>query len=272
MPPQAAAAPPQPLGARLQALLLSAHFLWFVGHLLTVIQASIFILYSRFDVSGQKNYNKAYYGTFLSYGIILYKAHGTPQISRAYLERVLMDENAHYLILAIVWWSSRPLWVTLIPFVTFSLFHSLTYFRQEIIPQFFASPAGTQFSLSRKLSHAIGTFVSSYQQNALYFVAYLEVWLIMPFIIVSIFGGYASIFTPLMYAHFLKFRYFFSPMTKKALGDLRTRADARIGFNERMPDWVRSAYLRIRDTIIRFGDVEGMMRRQSTSQAGQQRQ
>jgi hypothetical protein len=45
-------------------------FAWFVGHLVTVTQA-ILTIFS----SGSWNYYKAYYGTLLSYGIILWKAH-----------------------------------------------------------------------------------------------------------------------------------------------------------------------------------------------------
>lgn len=56
--------------ARVKKLAMNMQFAWFVGHLVTVTQAVLTIF-----SSGNWNYYKAYYGTLLSYGIILWKAH-----------------------------------------------------------------------------------------------------------------------------------------------------------------------------------------------------
>lgn len=54
-----------------------------------MLNGSLYILFSRFGL-GEGFYYRAYYGTILSYMIIIYKAHGVPQISRAYMQRILM--------------------------------------------------------------------------------------------------------------------------------------------------------------------------------------
>ncbi len=154
--------------------------------------------------------------------------------------------------------------VTLIPFVTFSTFHSLTFIRQNVIPVVF--PGNTN-ALARQFSQMAGTFVQQYQTKALTFVAFAEVWLIMPYLIISILGGYASLLSPLLYGHFLRFRYFFSPMTKHAFRELRTRADKFFLTTPQVPLWARNAFIKVRDMIIKFGDMEGLV--QQPDQAAQ---
>ncbi|KAJ3220920.1 hypothetical protein HK099_003905 [Clydaea vesicula] len=44
---------------------------------------------------------------------LVLKTHGTPQLSRAYLQRIMMDENTQYLLLAVVWFTSPPVFGTI---------------------------------------------------------------------------------------------------------------------------------------------------------------
>jgi hypothetical protein len=57
-------------------------------------------------------------------GALQYKSLGTPQLNKAYIQRALMDENVQYLLLALYWYLQKPIYITLIPFATFSLFHT----------------------------------------------------------------------------------------------------------------------------------------------------
>ncbi|KAI8799711.1 hypothetical protein BJ742DRAFT_781099 [Cladochytrium replicatum] len=269
--------PPQPTAAtsltqRLSKIVVSLQFVWFLGHVTTVFQTFMYLFYSRFAKSGASSYSKAYYGTMLSFCIILYKAHGVPQFSRAYLQRILMDENTQYLLLSLIWLTSGPIWVTLIPFCTFSFFHALTYTREQILPNLFPAPGAATpgtFSFARAVSNRIGQFMTTYQTPALYFVAYTEVYIIFPYVVLSILFGRASILTPLLYGHFLRFRHFFSPMTKEAFRDARTRFDGWILGNASVPAFVKSGYTRVRDLIEKYGNVEGEMMRPQQQQ-GQQ--
>ncbi|KAJ3199014.1 hypothetical protein HDU67_003166, partial [Dinochytrium kinnereticum] len=213
-----------------------------------------YIIYSRFFPWGSKHYTKALWGTILSYGIILYKAHGVPSISKAYLQRVLMDENTQYLILSFVWLTSKPVWVVLIPFVTFSLFHSLNYTRTEVLPRL--APAGTSMhtTVATKIVPALLKFSQTYQSKALQGVAYLEVWLIPIYLIFAALLGWAGIVSPFLFAQFLRFRYFFSALTRKAVADLKTAADGVVA-RPGMPMWVGAAYRRVVGILEKWGDV-----------------
>jgi hypothetical protein len=194
-------------------------------------------------------------GTLLSYGIILYKAHGVPQPTRNYLQRILLDENSQYLLLAAIWLSNSPIWVTLIPYTTFSVFHSLTYIKNDVIPTLAPSTAPSS-GIARRLQHAIQQFSQTYQTKALEMVAYSEVWLTVPVLILYIFTGRASIFSSFSYVNFLRFRYFFSPTTKKVFRDVGVKFDGWIEQNPSIPLMIKNVYAKIRQGLTRFGSID----------------
>lgn len=144
--------------------------------------------------------------------------------------------------------------VSLIPFSVFSLFHSLTYTRTHILPVLFPS-SQSPFAFSRKLSQWIGSFVSSSQAKALEYVAYFEVFVLMPYLILTVFTS-TSFVSIIIYTNFLRFRYFFSVNTKSAFSKLREYFDTYIGENTMLPTAVGSVYKKLRDFIIEFGNVE----------------
>ncbi|TPX43707.1 hypothetical protein SeMB42_g04626 [Synchytrium endobioticum] len=246
-----------PLVVRLQRLVLSAQFAWFAGHLITVVQALTYFLIYRMSYEGSRAYSRAYMGTMLSYGIILYKAHGIPHISKNYMQRILLDENTQYLLLALIWLTTSPIWVTLIPYSTFSVFHALTFIRTDIIPTLAPTAASTGTApLARRLQQHILQFVQTYQGPALSMVAYSEIWVTFPILILYIFTGRASVLLPLMYANFVRFRYFFSPTTKQAFRDVRVRFDAWIEQNSSVPAIVKTLYVQAREAIIKYGNID----------------
>ncbi|KAI9193478.1 uncharacterized protein BJ171DRAFT_464339 [Polychytrium aggregatum] len=249
------------LQARLTKLVLNIQFLWFIGHLTTLSQSALFIL------SGGKSYYKAYYGVILCYGIILYKCHGTPKFSRDYFQKVMTDENAQYLLLAIVWVSSAPISVTLLPYATFSLFQFLSYTRQSVLPAIFPPVAGAASGLTQQVSASIDKFVKANQQPALRAVAFIEVFLILPFLIVSVFGRYASFTTPILFIQFLRFRYFFSSLTKQAVHELRSRLDVLFGLPA-VPAVVQNGYRTVRDLIVRYLGADGAAAANANANAG----
>lgn len=245
------------LSQRLLKVVRTAQFFWFFGHFITVSHSILYILYSRFTDGGPGIYLRAYYGTLLSYGIIIYKTHGTPQANLQYVQKIFMDENTQYLLLALIWLTSSPLWVTLIPFLTFSLFHMLSYFRQEILPAVFPKIAGGAPTIADKISPVIQQFVQQYQKEAVRLVAYSEVWMILPFLVVSVFLRYVSILTPFLFCHFLRYRYFFSVQTQEAFTILDTRVTGFIMGNPSIPPVIKNGYNTVREMIVKYGAMNG---------------
>ncbi|KAI9014880.1 hypothetical protein BC832DRAFT_173709 [Gaertneriomyces semiglobifer] len=254
--------PVAPLAQRAQKLVLSAQFVWFVGHLVTVISALLYIFTGRSSARAQWYYAKAYLGTLISYGIIMYKGHGMPQFNAAFLQRLLRDENTQYLMLALFWYFSKPLTVSLIPYTVFSFFHSLNYVRSEIVPIFL--PAGTS-SLGPKVQDAILRFSRANQTRALRFVANAEVWVIMPTATLGIFLGWSSFMAPFIYSRFLSFRYLMNPSTKQACAGMRVRMDALAG-HPAVPPAVKKVYETVRDFIISKCDLETQQRQAEARQ------
>ena len=118
----------------------------------------------------------------------------------------------------------------LIPYVAFSLFHSLSYVRDSIIPTFFPPPLGPtsgqrQHSLPGMLISRIHNFVQRYQPRTLTLMAYWEILVVMPHLIVQTIMWRQSLFAPYAYAHFLRLRFHLSQTTRSAFSRIRSRID-----------------------------------------------
>ncbi|KAJ3084655.1 hypothetical protein HDU99_008401 [Rhizoclosmatium hyalinum] len=220
---------------------------WFLGHATTVIQTLIYIIFS-----GARNYTKAIWAILLSYGIILYKAHGTPKLNniQMYVQRIMVDENTQYLLLALIWWTSKPIWVVLLPFATFSVFHAANYMRTELIPTVIPSTSPFYVISSTKVIPLLTHFSQTYQAKCLRAVSYLEVFFILPYLIVFVFTGKVSFMTPFIFVQFLRFRYQFSPMTREAFAELKRRADGVF-----MGGAYQGYYLQAVEFISRYGNI-----------------
>lgn len=163
--------------------------------------------------------------------------------------------------------------VTLVPYVTFSLFHVLTFLRTTIIPMIFphssstparaegqaAAPAPAparaakfiqtcEFHIIRKsLNSLLLSGVKSNYDPAMRFVAYSEVAIFAR----VLFGALLfrnSLLAPLFYAHFLRLRFYMSSFTRGAFQHVGSVLD---GYTQHpsCPPAVRRAYLMITDLV-----------------------
>lgn len=87
------------------------HLVWAGGHFLTFLCGLRYLLGVAFlqGASLSKWYTVAYLGALVSYGVVVYKSFGVPQLSKAYFQRAAMDENVQYLFLALYWWINKPI-------------------------------------------------------------------------------------------------------------------------------------------------------------------
>lgn len=163
--------------------------------------------------------------------------------------------------------------VTLVPYVTFSLFHVLTFLRTTIIPMIFphssstparaegqaAAPAPAparaakfiqtcEFHIIQKsLYSLLLSGVKSNYDPAMRFVAYSEVAIFAR----VLFGALLfrnSLLAPLFYAHFLRLRFYMSSFTRGAFQHVGSVLD---GYTQHpsCPPAVRRAYLMITDLV-----------------------
>ncbi|KAI9009275.1 hypothetical protein DFJ74DRAFT_357342 [Hyaloraphidium curvatum] len=215
---------------------LTAQFAWFVGHLLTVVQTLLFIVFRRNSPAGASSFRWALLGTVLSYAIVLYKAH--------VFEALVKDENAQYGMLAVAWLWNPAYTPLLIPYLTFSLFHVATYTHKSLVKLLPAS--------LHSLAPPLKSFVDNYQQPALNYVAYYEAAVLPLALLIGIFPRWVRILSPLVYGQFLLQRYRTSGTTKRAFRSLRLTADKYLDVPT-VPQGARNAYLAVRSALEKLG-------------------
>ncbi|BGP22458.1 hypothetical protein Rt10032_c07g3080 [Rhodotorula toruloides] len=236
------------------------HYAWAFGHALVLV-GTIHTLLGVVTFSGRsKSYYLAYGGALVSWGIVVYKSLGAPQLNKAYIQRALLDENVQYLLLALYWFLQKPIYVTLIPFATFSLFHTLTFLRTSVLPKPPATatksgsaPAAQPATPGAKASKLIQTWVKANYEKAMLFVAFVEVVVVFGRILLGAITFQNSLLSPLFFAHFLRLRYYLSPPTRQAFSWVSAQIDHATA-NPKCPPQVRRGVNFARELVIRYSE------------------
>ncbi|KAM5538249.1 hypothetical protein V8D89_008136 [Ganoderma adspersum] len=196
------------------------HYLWAGGHfLLLICSLRFFLAKLMFTSISSFWYRASFTGALVSYAIVCQKSLGVPQPNAAWIRRALLDENIQYFLLAFFWWSSRPVTFALVPYAIFSLFHALTFTRTTLMPQFLPpgppaqqGAAPTPHPLAKKLQ----AWVKANYDNAMRAVAFTEL-LIMTHVTIGALTWRLALFAPVIYAHFLRQRWYQSKFTREAV-------------------------------------------------------
>ncbi|RDB29012.1 Nucleoporin POM33 [Hypsizygus marmoreus] len=204
------------------------HYLWASGHFLLLISAlRYFVAWITFKSVSAWWYKASFTGALISYAIVCQKSLGTPQPNAAFIRRAMLDENVQYFLLAFFWWTSKPITMTLLPYAIFSLFHALTFTRTTLMPQFLppgppstAGGAPQPHALAKKLQ----VWVKANYDRAMKVVAYTEL-IIFVRVLLGAVTLQNSLLSPLVYAHFLRQRYYQSAFTRDAMASTFTYID-----------------------------------------------
>jgi hypothetical protein len=257
----------QPLANRLWILVKHPQFTWWCGHCIVLFCTTIYFWHwcTLSWSEGINYYYAAYLGAMLSYGVVVYKSFGSPQLNWEYLEKVNKDENVFYLALALMWFMITPVFVTLIPYATFSLFHFITYFRANILQAFSPSPqhspssssSGTQIRANNYgASKYIQIWVHKNYEPAMNMVSFVEVVVITLFLLFNIVTLQIRFFILFAYCFFLRLRYHMNNYTKQAfftvaqyLDDLMLPPSA----SPNIPPYVTKAYQHAKRAVIWAG-------------------
>ncbi|KAG1504428.1 hypothetical protein G6F46_000780 [Rhizopus delemar] len=261
-----------PLQDRILALIKSLQFAWFFGHVSTIFGTLLYAFSVLTFNSNNTAYKYAYFGAILSYGVVLYKSHGVPQPSSDYMRKLVMDENAQYFILALYWFVSSPITVTLIPFSTFSTFHALGYVRTNVIPNIFPTSSASNNgnatpTWQAKTQQTIKSWTDKYYSIAMRFVAHSEVTIIAVRLLLGIFR-YLCLVPIFLFAQFLRFRYHLSSYTRQTFKDLRIRFDTLLlppSADPRIPPVLTNVYNVAKLWISKFGEA-GVQRQPAAAQ------
>ncbi|KAI0786037.1 hypothetical protein C8Q75DRAFT_299533 [Abortiporus biennis] len=207
------------------------HYMWALGHFILLISsARYFLAWAMFRGPGAWWYKASFTGALISYAIVCHKSLGIPQPNPAWVKKALLDENVQYFILSFFWWSSKPIAIALMPYAIFSLFHALTFTRTTLMPQLLP-PGPPSTSSGQPTPHPIAkklqVWVKSNYDPAMKAVAYIEL-LIMFRVALGAILFQNSFIAPLVYAHFLRQRYYQSQFTRSAVADVNRRVDVYI--------------------------------------------
>ncbi|ORX89482.1 hypothetical protein K493DRAFT_289337 [Basidiobolus meristosporus CBS 931.73] len=255
-------AAPSSLVERLKPLALSPRFAWWVGHCIITLGSFFYFFNKLFGsaASAQSWYYRVYVGVLLSYGITVWKTYGMPQFNSAFLQRIFMDDNVHYLLMGLLWYVSPPLFVTIIPFAVYSLFHVIDFARATLLPAIFPdlnsatrSPGATQ---AANIAKGIKRFKDTYYDAGMKSVAKVEVIGVMGLQLLGAITFQLSPLGTLFYANFLRIRYHLSPHIRQTFTEVRTFFDNHLvspNANPKIPAIVGKGYVMIRDGIISYG-------------------
>ncbi|KAJ2450649.1 Transmembrane nucleoporin [Coemansia sp. RSA 2336] len=282
----------QSVSERLVELTKTAQFYWWIGHLVVLLCGTMYYMKRPFGwKEANWYYGKAYMGALMSYTIVIYKTYGPPQLNLAFLHRLVVDENVEYLLLAFMWLTMKPIVVTLLPFVVFSLFHVITYTRSTLIPMLFpqvtaeiqrarqAEQSGTAapLSLAGRVSKFMGDWSSKYYTPALSEVGVWEVAVIGAWLVLGAVTFQTPLVAPPLYCQFLRMRYALSAPTRAAFRRVRAFLDKSLTpptCSASVPGVVTDTYIRARDFLIKIGEAimdPATQQRQRQQQQQQQR-
>ncbi|KAF9557857.1 hypothetical protein CPC08DRAFT_819645 [Agrocybe pediades] len=235
----------------------SQHYLWAGGHFLLLLSSLRYLLaWATFKTASTLWYKASFTGALISYAIVCQKSLGTPQPNVAYVRRALLDENVQYFLLAFFWWTSKPVAITLLPYMIFSLFHALTFTRTTLMPQFLPqgppTTAGGQ-PQPHPLAKKLQAWVKANYDTAMKVVAFTELAILARVVFGTItFSN--SLLAPIIFAHFLRQRYFQSAFTRDAVTFTNayiTQLTARPG----VPPVVGSVWSKAQMLISRWAGV-----------------
>jgi len=255
------------LPERFLELAQNLQFAWFLGHLtllLSTLRYTIsFVKFNTSTTSAAIAYRLAFLSAAATYGIVVYKAYrarikqaGTNRVAlQQHFWAMIADENVQYLIMALVWLVSKPIYLALLPFTIYSTFHFLTYLRTALIPTLIPpKPTATGGPPPPNvISDAISKFVKSHYDTSMAVVANLEIALFL-----RLLGGcliWVNNWILLaLYAVFLRVRAAQSPFVKQALVSGEVRIDGLLA-DQRVPPAARAVWANIKDGIRKAADM-----------------
>jgi len=231
------------------------HYVWASGHfLLLVCSLRYFLAWVTFKSVSDWWYKASFLGAIISYAIVCHKSLGTPQPNMAYFRRAALDENVQYFLMAFFWWTSKPVALALLPYAIFSLFHALTFARTTLIPHFLGhGPPSSANGAPQPHPFAkrVQTWVKAKYDYAMRAVAYIEL-IVLGRVVLGAFLLQNSLLSPIIFAHFLRQRYYQSMFTRDALLDTSRRIDG-ITQKPGVPPVVGHVWTRVKDMVSRWG-------------------
>ncbi|XP_041050864.1 transmembrane protein 33-like isoform X6 [Carcharodon carcharias] len=154
------------------------------------------------------------------------------KFSRAYVTQALLEDSCHYLLYSLIFITSYPITLCLVPVAVFSLLHATAYTRKVLDIIGPNSIPWVRSFLDKMTTH---------QQSLFKFIACNEI-LLMPAAVFMLLGGRAHLFLPFFYYRFLTLRYASrrNPYCRTLFYELRVTIE-QLTTRPSCPTFIRSA-------------------------------
>lgn len=223
-------------------------FSWFFGHFLVTLLSPVCFLSGNTFL-----YRLIYVAVLESFGIILYQHYYLKNNSSFNFDlitkSILNDENFYYFILAQIWLFMPSNKLSILPYFIFSLFHGLRYLQTVFLPQVF------QLDQSNPWIIKIQSFVKNYNERCLYWVASIELVILIQSIFKALLWYERSWICLIIYSIFLKIRYENSKYLTSVFSQWRVRMDGIIS-HPSIPPSVKRFYNTLKLNLIQLSKYQ----------------
>ncbi|SCU99949.1 LANO_0F04478g1_1 [Lachancea nothofagi CBS 11611] len=236
-------------------LLKTSQFAWFAGHLVVLTCAIFYFLTFRGGASGLHNslYRVLYLGVIESFGIIIYQQHfkhrsqasgtaGAAGPTPTIPQLLLRDDNSMYVAIALMWFLTPRLTVTMVPYVVFSFFHFLTYLKSVILPQVF------EIGPDSRLSTIIDRFIRENNDRSMVWSSFSELVCVIVVLVRALLWYPRSWIVAVVYCLFIKIRYETSPYTRSGIKRWEVRLDGLMS-HPGVPVALKNGYVHFKNNV-----------------------
>ncbi|SCU83469.1 LAME_0C05292g1_1 [Lachancea meyersii CBS 8951] len=237
------------------SLAQTSQFAWFGGHLVVLTCAFLYMLTFRRGTLHLHNtlYRVLYLGVIESFGIIIYQQHfkhrgqpsgatGTNGPAPTLAQLLLRDDNSMYVAIAVMWFLTPRLTLTMIPYVVFSFFHFLTYLKSVLLPQVF------EIGPNSRLTVLIDNFIRENNDRSMVWSSFSELVCVAVVLVRALLWYPRSWIVALVYCLFIKIRYETSPYTRSGVKRWEVRLDGLMSHSG-VPAAIKNAYVHFKNNV-----------------------
>jgi transmembrane protein 33 len=155
-----------------------------------------------------------------------------------------------------MWFFTTPVFLALVPYFIYSVFHVITYFSEYVLPAITSRPARPQedrlAQIARKYQDAGSQSVAKVEVYGILLRLLVGVLLYFPHICSCVNGSFSKLaFIQLpVFAVFLRYKYFNTAYTRTSLRELSANIDRLVN---PLPPVARDIWVKIRDSISYYG-------------------
>lgn len=221
----------------IEKLIQSPEFAWFGTHVVAIVSYLLSLFFRKSAALGGILTRITFLSEAASFGIILFEKYGT----RFNYRQLLVDDNAHYFSLALVWLLSSYRLFAAAPFVIYSLFHALTYARAYLLPAF-------GYPQTSNVSRAIESFIKTRNGQFTTLASGLELFILLRLFVGLLSFKKGSILLFVVYAVFFRLRYAVSGYTRNVVHQAEVHVDSIVN-NPNLPPVVKETWVKTKGAV-----------------------